>query len=159
MSAGIVDEDLLLELAEGRSRLEPELVPEQPSRPSERVERVRLAPGAVEREPELGAEPLVERMLGDQRLDLADELGVTAERELGVDQILVRREPVEEEMRQLDRREELEFAAGERRAAPQSERRPELLSALEIVAASPAPRPRVARTGPGRSAPAATARR
>ena len=128
-----MDEDLLLELAERRSRLEPELVPEQPSRPSERLEGVCLAPGAVKREPELGVEPFVERMLVDQQLDLPDELGMTAQRELRVDQILVRREPVAEKMRQLDRREEFEFAPCERRALPQSERRSELLGALEIV--------------------------
>ena len=110
---------------------------EQPSRPSERVEGVCLAPGAVKREPELGVEPLVERMLGDQQLELPDEIGMTAERELRVDEILVRREPVAEKMRQLDRREEVEFAPCERRALPQSERCSELLDALEIVARRP----------------------
>ena len=32
-------------------------------------------------------------MLGDERLELADELGVTAEREIGLDPLLERGEP------------------------------------------------------------------
>ena len=54
------------------------------------VERLGLASRAVEREHQLAAQPLAQRVLGDQRLELADQLSVAAERELGVDAPLER---------------------------------------------------------------------
>ena len=51
-------------------------------------ERVRLAPGAIEREHQLAAKALAQRLRGDQRLELADEVGVAPERELGLDPLL-----------------------------------------------------------------------
>ena len=49
------------------------------------LERVGVAPRAVEREHELGAQALAQRLLPGQRLELAHELGMAAEREVGVD--------------------------------------------------------------------------
>ena len=71
--------------------LDPELLDQRPARVAVDVERLGLATRAVEREHELAAQALAQRVLGDQRLELADELGVAAERELGVDALLERR--------------------------------------------------------------------
>jgi hypothetical protein len=50
-------------------------------------ERVRLATGPVQREHELPPEPLPQRMVGDQRLELRHELAVMAVREIGRDAV------------------------------------------------------------------------
>jgi hypothetical protein len=129
-----VDEDCLLELAQRWARLQSQLVSKQPPRQSERVECVALPSRTVERARELCTEPLVEWMLLDQRLDLADELRVTAQRKLRVDEILERDQPVEGERRQLDLREELELSSFERPPAPELECCTQLLGALDVVA-------------------------
>ena len=49
------------------------------------LERLGLAPGAVEREHLLAAQPLAQRMLADERLELAGDLGVAAAGEVRVD--------------------------------------------------------------------------
>ena len=51
-------------------------------------ERVSLAPGAVEREHELTAKALAQRLGADQGLELSDELRVAPEREVGLDPLL-----------------------------------------------------------------------
>ena len=56
------------------------------------LERLRLAARAVQREHQLAAQPLAQRVLGDERLELADELGVPPQREVGVDPGLQRGE-------------------------------------------------------------------
>ena len=57
------------------------------------LERVGLAARAVEREHQLAAQPLAQRVLVDERFELADELRVAAERELGLGALLDEREP------------------------------------------------------------------
>ena len=78
MTAGTIErrilaQDRLLELAQRGARLEAELVHERPARVLVGGERVGLAARAVEREHELTAQSLAERMLADERLELADE--------------------------------------------------------------------------------------
>jgi hypothetical protein len=51
------------------------------------LERLGLAARAVEGEHQLAAEALAEWMVGDERLELSDEVGVTTEREVGLDQV------------------------------------------------------------------------
>jgi hypothetical protein len=85
-----VAEDGLLQLLQSRARLQAELIYERaPSLPVDR-ERLGLPARAVERAHERGGESLAQRMLVDERLELADELGVTAEREVGVEPPLQR---------------------------------------------------------------------
>ena len=117
----VLGEDLPLELPQRRARLEPELVERRP-RVAVGLERLGLPARAVEREHQLPAQPLAVRMLGDQRLELADELGVAAEREVGLDPLLERRQPQLLEPRRLDPRERLVVELGQRRPAPQRER-------------------------------------
>ena len=59
----------------------------------------------------------------DQRLELADHLRVAAERELGLDQLLVRSHPLVLQARDLALGERLVGEVVERRAAPERERR------------------------------------
>ena len=74
-------------------RVEPELVGEREPGGAVDLERLRLPAAAVERDHQLAAQPLPQRMGRHERLQLADECGVVAEREIGVDAILDRRHP------------------------------------------------------------------
>ena len=67
-------------------------------------------------------QPLAQRVLGDERLELADELRVAAEREVGVDPLLERREAELLEPDDRGLRERLVGEVGERGAAPERER-------------------------------------
>ena len=75
----------LLEPSQLLARLQSELSGEQLSRSPVRSERVRLALAAVEREHELAPESLAQRVLGNQRFQLAHKLGVEPEVELCLD--------------------------------------------------------------------------
>ena len=88
----VLAQNRLLELVQGRARLDAELVDEQPPRLPIDLEGLGLPARAVEGAHELRAKPLAERMLADERLELPDELGVTAELEVGLDSALERGE-------------------------------------------------------------------
>jgi hypothetical protein len=81
----LLAEDRLLELLERRARVDPELLDERSARVPVDLERLRLAARAVEREHELGAEALAERVRGDELLQLSDDFPVPAEGEIGLD--------------------------------------------------------------------------
>lgn len=101
--------------------LDAELVDEHPPRPGERVERLRLAVGAIEREHQLGAESLPQRVGGDQVLELRKHLAVTAERELRLDVVLDRRSTELFEPPDRIFREALVANVRQRRSAPQAD--------------------------------------
>ena len=82
-----------MQLAEGRARLDPELVHQRAAGVLVGLERLGLPAGAIEREHQLRAQPLAQRILGDERLQLADELGVAAGLEVGVDALLEHGQP------------------------------------------------------------------
>ena len=86
------------------------------------VQRVACAAGAVQGEHELRAGPLARGMLVAEELELADDLLVAPEREVGVDPALERAEAQFVESLDLRPRERLERDLGKRRAAPQGER-------------------------------------
>ena len=73
LERGVVREDRPLERLQRRGRVEPEGLDEEPPRRAVDLERLRLSAGAVEREHQLAAEPLTERMLCDERLELGHE--------------------------------------------------------------------------------------
>ena len=75
------------------SRLEPELLREIGARPLVRAQRLCLTAAAVEREHVLGAETLVNCELLAQDLQFRDEIGMAAERQLGLDPCLDRVQP------------------------------------------------------------------
>ena len=117
----IVAQDRPLELVQLGREVQAELVVERGARGGERVERVGLPAGAVEREHELRTESLAKRLFADERLELGHELRVTALREVGLDPQLERLEPqlVETGGRQGDG---LAREIGERWAAPERKR-------------------------------------
>ena len=123
----IVPQDRLLQLPERRPGLEPELLVQHAPGRLVGLERLGLAPAAVEREHQLAAEPLVEWVLLDQRLELGREIGVAAQLQLGVEQVLRRGEPQLLEAADLDGGERLVDQVAERRPAPKAERLAELL--------------------------------
>lgn len=84
-------QDCALELMQLRTRLDPQLVDQHPACLAVHGECVDLAPGSVQREHQLAAQALTHRMRGDERLQLSDEVGVTAERKLGLDPVFERR--------------------------------------------------------------------
>ena len=114
----VLAEDRLLELLEAGARLDSELVEEGGARRPVRVERLGLATRAVEREHQLRAERLAQRVLGDERLQLRHELGRAAGREVGLDPLLDRRDVLLLEPGGLER----ELAVAERVAAPETQR-------------------------------------
>ncbi len=77
-----VRQDVGLELAQLGSRLDADLLGEDAPGLRERPQRVGLAPGPVEGERQVAAEPLVERVGGDGRLERPHELAGEAERQL-----------------------------------------------------------------------------
>ena len=74
--------------AQKRARLEAQLLDEQLAALAIDLERLRLPARAVEREHQLGAQPLAQRMSVDERLELGDELRVCADRELRLGPLL-----------------------------------------------------------------------
>ena len=118
----VVREDRLLEPPQLRPRLDPELVDEQPAPLAHHLERLRLPAAAVEREHQVRAHALAQRVLGHQRPQLADQVGVAAARELRAHPLLDRLHPQLLQPRDLALREVVEAVVGERRPAPQLER-------------------------------------
>jgi hypothetical protein len=74
---GVVGEDLRVELGELGSGLDPELLDEHLARPAVGLQRIGLAPAAIEREHQLRVQLLAPRMLAGQLPQIGDELGVT----------------------------------------------------------------------------------
>ncbi len=107
--------------AQERARLEAELLDEQLPALAIDLERLRLPTGAVEREHQLRPEPLPERMLANERLELRDEVGVSADRELRLGAFLEQCEVELLEARDLLLGERLVAELGERLAAPEGE--------------------------------------
>ena len=73
--------------------LDSELVDERTARVVVGAQCVRLAAAAVEREHQLRARVLAQRLAGDHGLELRHQLATAAERKLGVEALLDRRQP------------------------------------------------------------------
>ena len=123
---GILLQDRRLELPQPPARLDPELLDQRATRSSVRIQGLGLAPGPVEGEHELLAGALAKRLRGDERLKLADELGMSPAVEVGLDAILEDRESELLEARDLPLGEVGEGDLRERRATPERERLPQL---------------------------------
>ena len=84
----VLFEDLPLEELQSFARLEPELLGEQlPPLPID-LECLGLPVRAIERQHELPAQSLTQRLLLDERLELRHELRVPAQGEIGFDPLL-----------------------------------------------------------------------
>jgi hypothetical protein len=117
----------VLELSQRHAWLDSELVDHRPARLPVGLESLGLPTGAIEGEHQLAPESLAERLLGDQRLELPDELRTRAERELRVDQVLERCHAEFRQVADFVRDERLVGQIGERRPTPEPERLPQLL--------------------------------
>ena len=91
--ARFVTQDLRLEALQLRAGLDAELLDEARAGVLVDVERFRLPAGAVQREHELAAERLTERVRSHQGLELSDHVAVPPELEVRLDPLLLRDEP------------------------------------------------------------------
>ena len=118
----ILRQDRSLELAELAARLDAGVLDEQRSTLAIAVERLGLAPGAVQGEHELRARALAQRRFLDPVLQLRDQLLMPAERERAVDPLLVDEPALVIEPCGSGQRLTFERDIGERIAAPERER-------------------------------------
>ena len=154
----VLAQDRGLELAELGAGVDAELLDERLARAAVGGERVRLPAGPVEREHQLGARPLAQGLRIDERLELRDELRVTAECEVGVDPLLERDGAELLEPRDLGLRERLVEEVRERRAAPERERLAQGTLGRGGIASARAPRDLLARAARSGGRPRARAR-
>ena len=138
-------EDRLLQLPERRRGLEAELLVENLPRRAIRLEGLRLAAAAVQRQHQLATQTLAQRMLCHERLELADQLGVPSAGEVGVDAVLEQCQSQLLEPADLPLRERLEGESASGRPAPELQRRPQLLGGAPAVFGGQASRPCAAR--------------
>ena len=118
----LLAQDRAVERLQLRPGLDPELLDERPPRIVVGGERLGLAAAPVEREHQVRAQPLAQRVRADERLDLGHELGVRAQLEVGGDPLLEHAEAQILEPVDLGLRERLQLHVGQRRPAPERER-------------------------------------
>ena len=111
-----------MEALQLRARLDADLVDQRVARVPVRLERLRLAAAAVERQDPLRVEMLAQGILGQQCVDLRDDLLVAAGGQVGVDRQLGRGQPQLFEPPDLGDRERFVGHVGERVAAEQRQR-------------------------------------
>lgn len=114
-------EDRPLELTQLRARLEAELLRKHTSRLAVDLERLRLTSSPVEREDQLRTEVLSQRVLGQQPLQLRDQLRAPSRLEIGVDAALDRAHVELVETCDLSLEPDLVGDVRERRASPEIE--------------------------------------
>jgi len=122
-----VRQDRPLELLELLARVEAELLDERAPHVLVGRESIGLAARAVERQHELAAQTLAKRMLGDHGFELADELSVRGEDQVGLDPVLEGREAKLLQAGDLGLSERLVREVGEGGTAPEVERLPQCL--------------------------------
>src|SRR4029450_1194095 len=88
-------------------------------------ERFGLARAGIERAHQLRAQALTQRMLGNQRLELRDQLVVAPGGELGLDPLFESGQPQLLEALDVQPGKRLELQIGQRPAAPQPTRLPD----------------------------------
>ena len=111
-----------MELREPGARLDAELADEGRARAAESLERLRLTARAVERRHLKAARPFPQRVVGHQSLELADDVRVASEGEIGLDPALEGQQPELLEATRDRVEERLVGEVGERRPAPQRQR-------------------------------------
>ena len=82
-----------MQRAQLRPGLDADLVDEHPARLAVGLERLGLAAGPVQREHALPVQPLAQRVLRGERIDLRQDLAMAAGGEVGVDRELERMLP------------------------------------------------------------------
>ena len=119
---GILGEHRLLEPPQRRPRLDPQLADQTLARVAVGGQCLGLAARPVQREHLLGVQPLPQRVLGGERLELDDDLVVAAKEEIGVDPVLERDEAGLVQPRRLVRQHAMSGQVPERRTAPERKR-------------------------------------
>jgi hypothetical protein len=122
----ILAQDRLLEPPELFARLQAELLRELTPSAAVRVERLGLPRRTVEGEHQLAVQVLPERMLGHERLQLADELLVAAAGQVGLDPLLERYPTQLLEPGNLSLDERFVRQVGQRWPAPERQRSAQL---------------------------------
>ncbi len=89
----LMTQDRLLEALQLLAGLEAELLVEDPACASVRGERIGLAFRPIQGEHQLPPQPFAVRVLADQAFQLIDQRGILAERKVGLNSILERRQP------------------------------------------------------------------
>ena len=110
------------------ARVEAELVAQDSPRVAIHVERVGLPAGSVERDHQVAAQALAERMRANKRFELRDEVAMVAERELEVNPPLDAREAKLLETLDLVLGKVVVREVGQRRPAPERKRLVQLRS-------------------------------
>jgi hypothetical protein len=134
----VLAQDRGLQVAQRLARVDAEVVGEGLAQPVVRGQRVGLPAGPVQREHELPVDLLVERLLPGQPLQVRYQLGVLAERELGVDQRPLGVQPHLVQPARLLVRQGDAGQVGQRAAAPQRERGAQVPDPLGRVGRAPA---------------------
>jgi hypothetical protein len=116
---GAAGQDLRLQGPELTPRLEAELLDGVPPAVAVDLQRVGLASAAVQREHQLTPQPLAQRVRPQERLELDDHLPVPAERQVGIDPALQRRQPQLLEPRDLVLGERLVGEVDQWRSTPE----------------------------------------
>ena len=123
-----MSQDRTLELLQRRPRLEPQLPDQRRPGSPERLERFGLTSAPVERQHLLCPQPLSQRMLGNERLELRDQVAVLPGSEIGLEAPLKREQPQLLEARACSPREAGFRNVPEGCAAPELQRRAKALS-------------------------------
>ena len=118
----VVVEDLPFQCPQLRPGLEPQLLHAVQAALAIGVQRVSAAPAPVQGEHQLSAQPLVQRVRLDKRLEVGHDLVVAAEGQVGIDPLLDGHETQSFEPGDLVLREPLVDEVHERRAPPHLER-------------------------------------
>jgi hypothetical protein len=118
---GILVEHGLVQAPQLGTGLDPQFADELPPDVGVGLQRLRLPTGAIQREHLLPAQPLAQRMRGRQRGQLAHQVGMAANREVGIDAVLQGRQSKLLDSRRFGLQRRLVGQVGERRAAPELE--------------------------------------
>src|SRR5262249_3667941 len=121
----LLPQDPAVELLQLAPRLDSELVVERRAEVEVRLRRLRLPSRAVEREHQLSAQALAQRVLCDERFELRHEADVEPGLELGLDAVFDRVQPELLEPPDLALRERLVGHVRQRWPAPELERAPQ----------------------------------
>jgi hypothetical protein len=136
IEGGILMQNGLVHRAKLRSGLDADLVRERLACLAVGLERLGLAPAAVERKHQLAAQPLTERVTRDECFELPDEVRVAAEREPRVEPHLEGGDGQLVEPRSLEPGKLLLVEVCERRTVPERQRLGDQLNALRRIRVS-----------------------
>ncbi len=135
----VAEQDRLVQRAQLGAGRRAQLLVQQPVDLPERVQRLGLAAGPVQRQHQLAPEPLAQRVLAGQRAQLAHQERVPAHHQLHVDALFEHAQPLLGQPRHLLAVQQLAGHVGQGGAAPQVQRLGVGGGGLHQVAGGPRP--------------------